>query len=176
MNILKKIELAIETILFASRWLLAPFFLALAFSLLVLLFKAGQHGLHLLETCFTADESAVVLDVLSLIDICLTGSLVVLVIFSGYENFVCRTDPARHATPAGMDDGDRFRRTENQAAVLHRRDHRDPDLARLMDLRQPARPVAGVERRRPPHLRGVHGAAGAGATASADSAAKTSDH
>ena len=38
------------------------------------------------------------LDVLSLIDICLTGSLVVLVIFSGYENFVCRTDPARHAT------------------------------------------------------------------------------
>jgi uncharacterized membrane protein YqhA len=32
MNFLKKIELAVETILFASRWLLALFFLALAFS------------------------------------------------------------------------------------------------------------------------------------------------
>ena len=48
--------------------------------------------------CLPPPKSAVVLDVLSLIDIAFTGSLVVLVIFSGYENFVCRTDPARHAT------------------------------------------------------------------------------
>ena len=115
----------------------------MAFSLLVLLFKAGQHGLHLLETAFTATEFAVVLDVLSLIDICLTGSLVVLVIFSGYENFVCRTDPGAPRHAAGMDDGDRFRRTENQADVLHRGDYRDPDLARLHGSRQPS-PTASL--------------------------------
>jgi uncharacterized protein (TIGR00645 family) len=103
MNFLKKAELALESVLFASRWLLAPFFLALAFSLFVLLLKAGQHAIHLVETSVSAEETSVVLDVLSLIDITLTGSLVVLVIFSGYENFVSRTDAARYATrPAWM--------------------------------------------------------------------------
>jgi uncharacterized protein (TIGR00645 family) len=90
----KKTANALETVLFSSRWLLAPFFFALAISLFVLLIKAGQHVVHLISTSLTATESEVVLDVLSLIDISLTGSLVVLVIFSGYENFVSRTDPS----------------------------------------------------------------------------------
>jgi uncharacterized protein (TIGR00645 family) len=77
---------------------LAPFFFALAISLFVLLLKAGQHVLHLLGNSLTSTESEVVLDVLGLIDISLTGSLVVLVIFSGYENFVSRTDPSRETS------------------------------------------------------------------------------
>ncbi len=87
---------ALENVLFSSRWLLAPFFAALALSLLILLLKTGQHVFHLVETSFGSTESDVVLEVLGLIDLCLTGSLVVLVIFSGYENFVSRTDPARN--------------------------------------------------------------------------------
>ncbi len=88
MNSSNKFVISMENVLFASRWLLAPFFFALALSLTVLLLKTGQHVFHLVETAFGSTESDVVLEVLGLIDLCLTGSLVVLVIFSGYENFV----------------------------------------------------------------------------------------
>ncbi|MGO9391096.1 TIGR00645 family protein [Rhodoblastus sp.] len=96
MNSSNKFVISMENVLFASRWLLAPFFFALALSLTVLLLKTGQHVFHLVETAFGSTESDVVLEVLGLIDLCLTGSLVVLVIFSGYENFVSRTDPGRN--------------------------------------------------------------------------------
>jgi uncharacterized protein (TIGR00645 family) len=92
----KKIVTVMENVLFSSRWLLAPFFAALALSLFILLLKTGQHVFHLVLTSFGSTESDVVLEVLGLIDLCLTGSLVVLVIFSGYENFVSRTDPSRN--------------------------------------------------------------------------------
>lgn len=91
----KRLEHFFENFLFSCRWLLAPFVIALAFSLLVLLLKVGQHVAHLAETAVSASESSVVLDILGLIDLTLTGSLVVLVIFSGYENFVSRIDPGR---------------------------------------------------------------------------------
>jgi uncharacterized protein (TIGR00645 family) len=94
----KKIVTVLENVLFSSRWLLAPFFAALALSLFILLLKTGQHVFHLVLTSFGSTESDVVLEVLGLIDLCLTGSLVVLVIFSGYENFVSRTDPSRNAS------------------------------------------------------------------------------
>lgn len=87
---------ALENVLFSSRWLLAPFFAALALSLFILLLKTGQHVIHLILTASGSTESDVVLEVLGLIDLCLTGSLVVLVIFSGYENFVSRTDSTRN--------------------------------------------------------------------------------
>ena len=91
-----KFVTTLENVLFSSRWLLAPFFAALALSLFILLLKTGQHVFHLVETAFGSTESDVVLEVLGLIDLCLTGSLVVLVIFSGYENFISRTDPTRN--------------------------------------------------------------------------------
>lgn len=90
----KKLEQALEALLFNSRWLLAPFFLALIAALLVLLVKAGQHVLHLAETVFTASETSAVLDSLGLIDLTFAAALVVLVIFAGYENFVSRIDAA----------------------------------------------------------------------------------
>lgn len=83
-----RIKLVVQRVLFASRWLLAPFYVALAFCMFVLMLKAGQHVLHLAHDAFSADESTVVLDTLGLIDLTLTSSLVVLVIFSGFENFV----------------------------------------------------------------------------------------
>ena len=90
MDLWKKFELTTQRVLFASRWLLAPFYVALAFSMFILLIKAGQHVIHLGQNAFGADESTVVLDTLGLIDLTLTGSLVVLVIFSGFENFVAQ--------------------------------------------------------------------------------------
>jgi uncharacterized protein (TIGR00645 family) len=94
MNFLTRVEHALERLLFSSRWLLAPFFLMLILCLLALLVKAAQHVLHMMETLLTATETSVVLDCLSLIDVTFGASLVVLVIFSGYENFVSRIDSA----------------------------------------------------------------------------------
>ena len=91
-----QVERWIETILSGSRWLLAPFYLALAFSLCALLVKLVQMLAEFVPHILSASESAVLLSVLSLIDLTLTGSLVVIVIFSGYENFVSRIDPSAH--------------------------------------------------------------------------------
>lgn len=89
----KRTELIIQKFLFSSRWLLAPFYVALAFSMVVLLIKAGQHTMHLFHDAFVSEEASVVLDTLGLIDLTLTSSLVVLVIFSGFENFVSQVAP-----------------------------------------------------------------------------------
>ena len=90
------IERWIERIIFASRWLLAPLYITLAISLVGILIKVGQALYHFLPHILEVDESRVILDALSLIDLALTGSLIVIVIFSGYENFVSRIDPEGH--------------------------------------------------------------------------------
>ncbi|MFT4096663.1 MAG: TIGR00645 family protein [Rhodoblastus sp.] len=78
--------------LFASRWLLAPFYFCLVASLFALLFKLVQHAAHMVATLVESSEASVTLDILSLIDMTLVGSLIVLVIFSGWENFVSPVD------------------------------------------------------------------------------------
>lgn len=82
----------LERGLFASRWLMAPFYIGLVGGLLVLLVKFVQELIHFAETVLSATESEVILGVLSLIDFSLTANLILLVIFSGYENFVSRMD------------------------------------------------------------------------------------
>jgi uncharacterized protein (TIGR00645 family) len=90
------IERALEKFLFASRWLLAPFYVALVIALAGLLFKAMQELWHFVTHIFMATESDVILGVLALIDLTFTGSLIVIVIFSGYENFVSKIDAEDH--------------------------------------------------------------------------------
>ncbi len=88
-----KIEKALETVLFRARWLLAPFYLGLVLSLLALLgaFAAElAHMLPMLLHPLAMDPETVILGVLGLIDLSLAGNLVVIVIFSGYENFVSK--------------------------------------------------------------------------------------
>ena len=89
-------ERYLEKFLFASRWLLAPFYVALVISLAGLLIKAMQELFHFMTTAVVASESDVILGVLSLIDLTLTGSLIIIVIFSGYENFVSKIDESAH--------------------------------------------------------------------------------
>ena len=90
------LERWLENFLFASRWLLAPLFVGLALSLVVLLVKAAQALWEIAAHVFTATESEVILHLLGLVDLTLTASLIVIVIFSGYENFVSRIDPGDH--------------------------------------------------------------------------------
>jgi uncharacterized protein (TIGR00645 family) len=92
----RQTERLIETIIFASRWILAPFYLGLALALFVLLIKFMFELVHIAEIAFTATESQVILGLLALVDLSLTGSLVIIVIFSGYENFVSKIDHSRH--------------------------------------------------------------------------------
>ena len=91
-----KVEKIFETLIFASRWLLAPFYLGLAVSLVVLLIKFAGELFHIASHAFTSTESEVILGVLALVDLTLTGSLLIIVIFSGYENFVSKIDHSGH--------------------------------------------------------------------------------
>lgn len=90
------VEKAIETLIFASRWILAPFYIGLAVSLVVLLIKFAGELFHIASHAFTSTESEVILGVLALVDLTLTGSLLIIVIFSGYENFVSKIDHSSH--------------------------------------------------------------------------------
>ena len=92
----KRIENLAERMLFASRWLLAPFFLGLAVALAILLIKFMAELTHLTLGAFSMSEGDVIVGVLSLVDLVLTGSLLIIVIFSGYENFVSRVDHSGH--------------------------------------------------------------------------------
>jgi len=87
-----KLEETIERALFASRWILAPIFLGLSIALVALGIKFFQEAYHLIADVLVKDEADLVLVVLALIDIALVGSLIVMVMFSGYENFVSKID------------------------------------------------------------------------------------
>ncbi len=85
-------EKLIERLLFASRWILAPVYLGLSLALLALGIKFFQEVFHVLSHIVTMAETDMVLTILALIDLVLVASLVVMVMFSGYENFVSRID------------------------------------------------------------------------------------
>ena len=86
------LERLIERLLFSSRWLLAPIYLGLSLTLLVLGIKFFQELWHLFAHIWTMEESNMILVVLAMIDLALVASLVVMVMFSGYENFVSRLE------------------------------------------------------------------------------------
>jgi uncharacterized protein (TIGR00645 family) len=87
-----KLETVTEKLLFASRWILAPIFLGLSLALIALGLKFFQEAYHVVSTALVTDEADLVLTVLAMIDIVLVGSLIVMVMFSGYENFVSTID------------------------------------------------------------------------------------
>lgn len=90
------IERNLESLIFASRWILAPFYLGLVAALALLLVKFTQELIHVVPAVFTMSESAVILAILTLIDLSLAGNLLLMVIFAGYENFVSRIDTGGH--------------------------------------------------------------------------------
>ena len=86
------VERVLEKGLFESRWLLAPFYLGLVASLAMLLVVFVRELLSSVPNVLTLDSEQVILSVLTLIDLSLAGNLVLIVIFSGYENFVSKID------------------------------------------------------------------------------------
>jgi uncharacterized protein (TIGR00645 family) len=80
----------VERLLIACRWLLAPIYLGLALAIVALALKFFQESIHLVTHVFSDGETDLVLGILALIDLSLVASLALMVMMSGYENFVSR--------------------------------------------------------------------------------------
>ena len=86
------IEKFFEKLMYSARWILAPIYLGLSLTLLALAIKFFQEVFYILPNVFQIAEADLILKILTLIDIALVGGLLVMVMFSGYENFVSRLD------------------------------------------------------------------------------------
>ncbi|HTT98261.1 MAG TPA: TIGR00645 family protein [Rhizomicrobium sp.] len=90
------VERAFERLLFASRWLMAPFYLGLILALIALIFVFGRDMVEEISKLDHLSETDIIVWLLSLVDLSLAGNLLVMVIFAGYENFVSRMDIGDH--------------------------------------------------------------------------------
>ena len=93
-----------EHFLFGARWVLAPVYLGLVGAMLILLVKFGSELWHLVSHAFTLSESEIIIGVLTLVDVALIMNLLIIIIFSGYENFVSKMDDlhSHHDRPEWM--------------------------------------------------------------------------
>ena len=85
-------ESLFEKLFYSARWILAPLFLGLSLALLALALKFFQQVWHVLPHVFELSESDLILSLLSMVDMGLVGGLIVMVMYSSYENFVSRLD------------------------------------------------------------------------------------
>ena len=89
-------ERAFERFIFASRWLMAPFYLGLVAALVALVFVFGRDVVDEVSKLAHLNETDIIVWVLSLIDLSLAANLLIMVIFAGYENFVSKMDIGDH--------------------------------------------------------------------------------
>ncbi|MBE0470023.1 MAG: TIGR00645 family protein [Methyloprofundus sp.] len=87
-------ERIIERLIYASRWLLAPIYLGMSVALMALAVKFFQELYHFIPAILEMDEGQLTLKLLAFIDLTLVSSLTIIVMFSGYDNFVSRLDIA----------------------------------------------------------------------------------
>ena len=91
-----KTEEILEKVVFKSRWILAPMYLGLVGGLVCLLIKFGQEFLHIIMTVVDTPEREIVLSILVIKDITLDENHIIMLIFSGYENFLSKIDVNSH--------------------------------------------------------------------------------
>ena len=85
-----KIEVALEKLIFSSRWLLVPFFLGLIVSIGVLLLKFFKEMGLLIQGVLGLIQHDTVISILTLVDTALIAVLLLIIVFSAYENFVSK--------------------------------------------------------------------------------------
>ncbi len=88
----QRIEHVLERLMYASRWIMAPVYMGMSLALLALSVKFFQQLYSFIPHLLEIEESELILTLLTLIDLSLVGSLIVIVMFSGYENFVSQMD------------------------------------------------------------------------------------
>jgi uncharacterized protein (TIGR00645 family) len=89
---MQRVERLLERFIFASRWLLAPFYIGLVAAIALLLFKFVNEFIKLLPVLVTGEGTQVMVGVLTLVDVALVANLLLIIIFAGYENFVSKID------------------------------------------------------------------------------------
>jgi len=89
---MKRLEIFVESVILASRWLLVIFYIGLGLALALYAVSFGFKLWDFASHMIGMDETETILKILGLIDAALIASLVVMVIISGYENFVSRFD------------------------------------------------------------------------------------
>jgi hypothetical protein len=148
---MRRIELIIETIIFQTRWILAPFYLGLAFCMLLLLYHFGVQIFEFVVKIPHASETDVILGILTLIDVVFTANLVLIVVLSGYENFVSRIEADDHDRPDWMTKVDfgGLPRPQAQADDLDRGHLGDPAVAGIHEYRAVRQHQACMARRDP---------------------------
>ena len=90
-----RISTTVEKGLFASRWLLAPLYVGLSLSLILVIVRFAMSCWTLLQSVLESASHDFTLQLLALLDLVLLGNLIVIVIFAGYENFVSKIDAAQ---------------------------------------------------------------------------------
>lgn len=93
---MKKLEHSLESLIFNSRWLLAPFYFGLVLTIGLLLVKFVKEFVHFVPRVFTADGGDVIIGILSLIDVVMVANLLIIIVFAGYENFVSQIHTENH--------------------------------------------------------------------------------
>jgi uncharacterized protein (TIGR00645 family) len=88
----KRVQRGFEYVLFNSRWIMAPFYVGLVVALAVMFLKFLRMLWEFILHAQGSKSTEIILDVLSLIDVTLVCNLILIVVFSGYENFVSRID------------------------------------------------------------------------------------
>lgn len=100
---MRNFEASLESFIFRSRWLLAPFFVGLIVAIAALLWRFGVELAVLVHAAFAAPEHEVIIAILTLVDMALIASLLLIIVFSGYENFVSKIGIGEHEDrPAWM--------------------------------------------------------------------------
>ncbi len=100
---MRRSERAFEAAIFLSRWLIAPFLIGLFCSLVLLIYRFAADFYALAIELPRLQWHDLVVGVLNLIDVSLVANLLLIVIFSGYDNFIRKIDPADHPDwPAGL--------------------------------------------------------------------------
>ena len=96
-------EQKFETFFFKTRWLLAPFFFGLIIAVIALLIKFTKELYNLFVNLFTSTSQESIITILTLIDTSLLAALLLIIAFSGYENFVSKFNIGDHEDrPAWM--------------------------------------------------------------------------
>jgi len=93
---MKKIEHVFENIIFASRWIQAPVYAGLIVGSILYTYKFMMELVHLCVTVNTLTEEAVMLGVLTLVDITMVLNLLIMVIVGGYATFVSKLNLSEH--------------------------------------------------------------------------------
>ncbi len=118
---MQHLEHFIERFIFASRWLLAPFYLGLVGAIALLLFKFVREFINLLLIVLTGEDTQVMVGVLTLVDVALVANLLLIIIFAGYENFISKINTGDHEDRPDRMGHVSFSESQNQSNRLHRR-------------------------------------------------------